>query len=128
MKNQATVFIVDDEAEVRESLSVFLRSEGYAVAAYPSARAFMRAYDDAPGCLLLDILMPGVSGLDLQDWLVTKRSALPVIIITGQRDEVTHSEALLAGAVAFLLKPIDPEELLNHVEHAIGPASSEKAS
>ena len=88
----------------------------------------MRAYDDAPGCLLLDILMPGVSGLDLQDWLVTKRSALPVIIITGQRDEVTHSEALLAGAVAFLLKPIDPEELLNHVEHAIGPASSEKAS
>ena len=88
----------------------------------------MRAYQDAPGCLLLDILMPDLSGLELQDWLVTKRSTLPIIIITGQRDEAVHSEALLAGAIAFLHKPIDPNALLEYVARAMGPASSEKAS
>lgn len=128
MTNKATVFVVDDDPTVRESLSLLLRSAGYTVQAYPSALEFMHAYEDTPGCLLLDIHMPGLSGLDLQDWLITKRSAIPIIIITGQSDEATHTDALLAGAVAYLHKPFDTETLLHQVKRAIGDAPKAKPS
>ena len=128
--NAATVFVVDDDPAVRESLQVLLRSCGYHVEAYSSARAFMHAYRDTPGCLLLDVCMPGLSGLDLQDWLITKRSSIPVIIITGEHDRATQTDALLAGALAYLRKPIDAKTLLSHIERAIRapPSGAETAS
>jgi len=106
METDATVFVVDDDQAVRESLSRLMESVGRKVATYASAQKFLDSYDPSRrGCLVLDIRMPGMSGLDLQDKLAQDGVRIPVIIISGHGDVEKAVRAMKAGAVDFLRKP-----------------------
>ncbi len=115
-----TVFIVDDAREVRIGLSRVLSAAGFQVRVFESAERFLDEQDcGAPGCLLLDICMPGMSGLDLQRSLVGSTRGRPLVFITGHGDIETCVQAMKAGAVDFLTKPIDPTRLVAAVDQAI---------
>ena len=115
-----TVFLVDDSREVRIGLSRMLRAAGYQVRVFESAESFLDELGcGTPGCLLLDICMPGMSGLDLQRSLVGSTRGRPLIFITGHGDIEARVQAMKAGAVDFLTKPIDPTRLLAAVDQAI---------
>jgi len=115
-----TVFIVDDARRVRMALSRLLAAVGYQVLAFESAEHFLREQDaDAPGCLLLDVCMPGLSGLDLQRLLVEMSCARPIVFLSGRSDIQTSVQAMKAGAVDFLTKPIDDGRLVAAVEQAL---------
>jgi FixJ family two-component response regulator len=117
---QGTVFIVDDDAEVRASLSRLLTSEGYQVRTFESAVQFLGEQDaDTPGCLLLDLCMPDLSGIELQRALDGSPGARPVVFLTAMGDIETSVEAMKAGAVDFLTKPFDSAKLLATVERAL---------
>jgi FixJ family two-component response regulator len=119
-KSTATVFVVDDDAPVRDALRLLLRSTGHAVETYASAQEFLDAYsDDRPGCLLLDVRMPGMNGLDLQERLNERGAILPIIFITGHGDVPMAVEALQAGAMDFLQKPFRDDELLDRIAKAL---------
>ena len=119
-EREATVFVVDDDPSVRRGLERLLRSAGYRVEAYSSAEQFLEAGRvDGPGCLVLDIRMPGQGGLDLQQVMAARGSLLPIIFITGHGDVPTVVRAMKGGAVDFLLKPFDDEELLAAVHQAL---------
>ena len=114
------VFVVDDEPRVRESLDNFLRAVGLRVETFPSARDFLRRpLPDAPACLVLDIRMPGQSGLDLQQELLGKERVIPIIFITGHGDIPMSVRAMKAGAVEFLTKPFRDQDLLDAIHQAI---------
>ena len=114
------VFVVDDEARVRESLDNLLRAVGLRVETFPSAREFLRRpLPDAPACLVLDIRMPGQSGLDLQQELLGKERVIPIIFITGHGDIPMSVRAMKAGAVEFLTKPFRDQDLLDAIHQAI---------
>ena len=116
------VFVVDDDSSVRKSLDRLLRSVGYQVQTYDSARAFMgRAPlpSDTPQCLILDVRMPGVSGLDLQISLRNSGAKIPIVFSTGFGDVTSSVRAMKIGAVDFLTKPIDEEQLLSAVDHGL---------
>ncbi|HEY7518014.1 MAG TPA: response regulator transcription factor [Methylomirabilota bacterium] len=120
MEREATVFVVDDDPSVRRGLERLLRAAGYRVEAYASAEQFLETgHIDRPGCLVLDIRMPGQGGLDLQQTLADRGSLLPIIFITGHGDVPTVVRAMKGGAVDFLLKPFDDEELLAAVHQAL---------
>jgi FixJ family two-component response regulator len=121
MNNAApTVFIVDDTPEVRKSLARVLCAAGYQVRSFESAEGFLAEHHrDAQGCLLLDICMPGLSGLDLQHALLGSPNALPIVFLTGMGDNQTSVEAMKEGAVDFLTKPIDTVRLFAAVEEAL---------
>jgi FixJ family two-component response regulator len=115
-----TVFIVDDDPSVRDSLQFLLESVGLEVRSFPSARDFLDGADpEAPGCLLLDVRMPGMSGLDMQHELATAEIFLPIVFITGHGTVPMSVRAMKAGAVDFLQKPFDEQDLLNAVSQAI---------
>ena len=115
-----TVFIVDDAAEVRKSLARVLCAAGYQVRTFESAEGFLAEHHgDAQGCLLLDICMPGLSGIDLQHALVASPNALPIVFLTGMGDIQTSVDAMKEGAVDFLTKPIDSVRLFAAVEQAL---------
>jgi RNA polymerase sigma factor (sigma-70 family) len=115
-----TVFIVDDAPEVRKSLSRVLGAAGYQVRSFESAEGFLAEHhDDAHGCLLLDVCMPGLSGIDLQHALVASPNALPIVFLTGMGDIQTSVDAMKDGAVDFLTKPIDNVRLFAAVEQAL---------
>ena len=116
-----TVLVVDDDASVRKALRPLLRSAGYAVEVFASAADFL-AHPVPPGtgCLALDIRMPGISGLDLQQQLATTQPDLPIVVITGHGDAELRQRALAGGAVAVLYKPFEDEVLLEAVARAIG--------
>jgi FixJ family two-component response regulator len=115
-----TVFIVDDAPEVRKSLSRVVSAAGYQVRAFESAEGFLAAHQgDAQGCLLLDICMPGLSGIELQRELVGSPNALPIVFLTGMGDIQTSVGAMKEGAVDFLTKPIDSMRLFAAVEEAL---------
>jgi FixJ family two-component response regulator len=117
--NTQTVFIVDDAPEVRLGLSRVLAAAGYQVLAFESARRFLDEQDESvPGCLLLDVWMPDLSGLDLQCALVSSPCARPVVFMTGLGDIKTSVQAMKAGAIDFLTKPIDSARLIEAVERA----------
>ena len=118
--SQSVVRVVDDEESVRRSLSGLLESVGLRVRAYGSAQDFL-AFDspDTPGCLVLDLHLPGMSGLDLQRQLAGSGRALPVIFLTGLADIPTAVDAMKGGAVEFLTKPLNAPALLDAVGHAI---------
>lgn len=119
-ENNETVFIVDDDPAVLKALTRLLRSAGGHARAFSSAKEFMDGHRaDTPGCLVLDISMPGFTGLELQDWLRQARSALPIIFLTGRGDIPTTVRAMKAGAVDFLTKPANDTELLKAVETAL---------
>lgn len=118
--NTATVFVVDDDAGVRKGLMLLLQSNGYRVEGYSGAREFLAAYDPAqPGCLVLDVRMPGMSGLELQEKLVADKIDLPIIILTGHGDVPMAVKALQAGAVDFIEKPFREQLLLDRIRSAL---------
>jgi FixJ family two-component response regulator len=111
--NRPTVFIVDDDAGVRNSLAMLLELKGFRTRTFAAAEAFLAEYrPEWPGCLVLDLRMPGMSGLELQADLARRGSALPVIIVTAHGDVATTRSALKGGAVDFIEKPIDDEALV----------------
>ena len=115
-----TVFVVDDDPAVRKAVSRLLRSAGIAVAAFASPEEFLAQYDPAtPGCLVLDIAMPGFNGLQLQTTLGEKRSILPIIFLTGHGDVSKSVQAMKHGAFDFLTKPVKDKDLLTAVRAAI---------
>lgn len=117
---QQTVFIVEDDAAVRDSLALLLGLEGHRVQAFGCAEDFLRVYQHAwTGCLLLDVRMPGMSGLELQAVLQEKQVMLPIIIITAHGDVPTVRTALKSGAVDFIEKPVDPDLLVAAVSSAL---------
>ncbi len=119
-KADATVFVVDDDADVREALSMLLRSVGLKVDTFASAQAFLDAYNpDCPGCLVLDVRMPGMSGLELQETLRGKGITLPVIIMTGHGDVPMAIRAMKAGVMDFIEKPFNDQLLLDRVNQAL---------
>src|ERR1700741_4044709 len=116
-ETEATVFIVDDDAQVRESLKDLIRSVGLRVELFASAQEFLRGqHPDAPTCLVLDVRMPGLSGLDLQKQTSDAGLEIPIIFITGHGDIPMTVRAMKAGAVEFLTKPFRDQELLDAVQ------------
>ena len=114
------VFVVDDDRSVRDSLRRLITSVGMAVEVFPTAQAFLDApRGDAPGCLVLDVRLPGLSGLDLQRELANSSATLPIIFLTGHGDIPMSVHAMKAGAVEFLTKPFRGQELLDAIRHAI---------
>jgi RNA polymerase sigma factor (sigma-70 family) len=114
------VFVVDDDDAVREGLQWLLESVGLAVQAHASAQQFLAAYDRSQrGCLLLDVRMPGMSGLELQAFLAARGDALPVIILTGHADVPMAVRAMKAGAFDFIEKPFNDQLLLERIHQAI---------
>jgi FixJ family two-component response regulator len=115
-----TVFVVDDHKAVRTSLEWLISSVGLKVETYASAREFLERYDPSwPGCLVVDVRMPGMSGPELQEQLVARGAILPVIFITGYGDVATAVRTLKMGAEDFILKPFSNQLLLDRVQRAI---------
>lgn len=116
----ATVFVVDDDSGVRSSIRLLLKSVGIAATPIASAQEFLAAYDPAqPGCLVLDIRMPGMSGLELQQELNRRGAILPVLFITGHGDVPMAVEAMQQGAFDFLQKPFRDQDLIDRVQKAL---------
>jgi FixJ family two-component response regulator len=114
------VFVIDDNASIRKSLSRLLRSAGHSTETFASAEEFLgREHFNGIGCLLLDVQMPGLSGMDLQVELNQADYHLPIIFITGHGDIPMSVEAMKNGAVDFLIKPVDDKKLLKVIENAI---------
>lgn len=114
------VHVVDDDEAVRDSLSLLLDSVGLASAAYASAAAFLDAYDpQRHSCLVTDIRMPGLSGLELQQRLNDRRATIPVIFITGHGDVPMAVNAMKAGAVDFIQKPFRDQDLIDRIHKAL---------
>ena len=120
-QSKPMVYIVDDDPSVRDSLSLLLQSAGYAVQAFASANEFLDGVRDwqRPGCLVSDVKLPGISGLDLQDKLVGTSHPMPIIFITGHGDIPMSVKAVKKGAIEFLPKPFDDSALLGAVEEAL---------
>src|SRR5438128_10538860 len=115
-----TVFVIDDDAAVRKAVSRLLRSAGIAVAVFASPREFLAQYDpDMPGCLVLDLAMPDINGLQLQTTLGMKGCTLPIIFLTGHGDVSKSVQAMKNGAFDFLSKPVKDKDLLTAVRAAI---------
>ena len=120
MTRKSTVFIVDDDTAVRDSLGSLLEAAGFCVQCYPSAEDFLAGYrPNSPGCLLLDVAMPGMSGPALADVLSERGIGLPIIFLTGYGDVRTSVEAMKRGALDFLEKPVDGASLVLRVEEAV---------
>lgn len=120
MEPKPTVFVVDDDEALRDSLRWLFESAGLPVRAFADASEFLAGYDPAcPGCLVLDERLPGMGGLQLQEHLGTNGPHLPIIILTGHGDVPTAVQALKAGALDFLTKPFDSDELLARVRQAV---------
>ncbi len=122
MKDQPTVHVVDDDREVRESLNLLIQSIGLNVNSYASAEEFLDRYEDSAGpprCLVLDVRMPGLSGLGLQGRLRAENISIPIVVITGYGDVSMAVQAMDAGAVDFIEKPFSRQQLLSRVQEAI---------
>ena len=119
MIHEQQVFVVDDDPHVRDSIHLLLESTGLKVRSFDSAMKFLRDDVDKHGCLIADIRMPGMSGLDLQAKLNTDRITIPIIFITAHGDERLRMQALRCGAAEFLAKPFDNTALLENVRAAI---------
>jgi RNA polymerase sigma factor (sigma-70 family) len=116
-----TVHVVDDDASFRTAVERRLKKAGYAVATYPSAQQLLDHLpdEDQPGCILLDVRIPDLSGPELQDRLGEAGSTLPIVFLTGYGDVPTSVRAIKAGAEDFLTKPVSSEQLLRAIEQAI---------
>ncbi|HEY2398711.1 MAG TPA: response regulator [Steroidobacteraceae bacterium] len=115
-----TVFVVDDDAPVRDSLSLLISLKGLRASVFASADDFLKVYDpEWRGCLLTDLQMPGIGGLELQSILRERQIALPVVVLTAHGDVVNTRMALKNGAVDFLEKPVDDDVLVDVLQNAI---------
>lgn len=120
VQEEPTVFVVDDDPSVLRSLERLLRSAGWATETYDSAEEFLRARDPAAaGCVILDLAMPDIDGLEVQRRLVEAGLPLPIIFLTGRSDPPTIVRAMRAGASNFLCKPVDGDQLLASVAEAV---------
>ncbi|MBM3340805.1 MAG: response regulator transcription factor [Betaproteobacteria bacterium] len=116
---QLTVYLVDDDPAIRDSLSLSLSLRGFHIAQFASAEDFLNAYDEAwAGCAVVDIRMPGMSGLEMQAVLAERGSHLPIVMITGHGDVASARSAFRHRAVDFLEKPFDDEQLVSAIESA----------
>jgi len=123
-----TVFVVDDEEPVGDSIAMLLRTVGLQTRVYQDARVFLQEYrPEMPGCLLLDVRMPKMSGLELQQALIDRNVTLPVIFITGHGDVPMAVEAMRAGALDFIQKPFNDDELIRRVQRALEEDARERA-
>jgi FixJ family two-component response regulator len=124
-----TVFVTDDDASVRRALTRLIKSAGYHVQTFASAREFLHSgcLKQGPSCVLLDVRMPGLSGLDLQRELQAANATLPIIFITGHGDIPMSVRAMKAGAVDFLPKPVQSKSLLRAIEQALARAVHDRA-
>jgi FixJ family two-component response regulator len=131
-KSDAIVAIVDDDASVREGLQSLIRSAGWRVETFVSAQEFLgRRGAEAPSCLILDLQLPGLSGLDLQKRMAKVGLEIPIVFLTGHGSIPASVQAMKAGAVEFLTKPLDEEKLLQAIQEAIerdGRARQEHAA
>ena len=116
---ESRVFIVDDDPAVRDSLQALLKSVGYAARKFGSAREFLAEGHVTGGCLIADIRMPDMNGLELQEEIVRRKIILPIIIITGHGDVTLAVQAMKSGAIDFIEKPFDTEILLTSVQRAL---------
>ena len=120
MSTEATVFVVDDDEAVRRAVELLLESVGLSSQTYASAESFLEGYDPGrPGCLVLDVRMPGTSGLALQELLIAKGLDIPIIFITGHGDVTTAVRAMKARAFDFIEKPFNDQDLLDRIHEAI---------
>lgn len=120
MSNLSLISVVDDDDSVRESLQCLIRSFGFTVEAFASAEEFLKSdHLRDTRCLILDVRMPGMNGIELRRRLVASHCDIPVIFITAHGDETARSQALRDGAVDYLLKPFTEEELLNAIHAAL---------
>lgn len=127
--DKPVIHVVDDDDAFRSAVMRLLDAAGYAVRGYPSAGDFLIGHrDDAPGCLLLDVNMPGPSGLELQAALTERGVALPIIFLTGHGDVPGSVRAMKAGAIDFLEKPVAREALLNAVREALARGAEARAA
>ncbi len=116
----ATVFIVDDDVSVRESLELLIRNENWAPETFSSAQEFLsHPRRLAPSCLILDLSLPGLNGLELQKELAVQHIDMPIIFITGQRDETIRARVLKQRVAGFLLKPFNDTDLLAAIKTAL---------
>ena len=114
------VFVVDDDASMRDAISRLLNAVGLTVQTFASARGFLnRSLPDVPGCLVLDVRLPGLSGLDVQREMVERGIHIPVVFITGHGDIPMSVQAMKAGAIEFLTKPFRDQDLLDAVRSGI---------
>ena len=114
------VFVVDDDISVRESLELLIRTEGWRVETFSSAQEFLdRPRAVVPSCLVLDVSLPGLNGLDLQERVAQERTDMPIIFITGYGNVPMTVRAMKAGAVEFLTKPFGDDVLLDAIRHAL---------
>jgi FixJ family two-component response regulator len=124
-----TVFVVDDDDAVRSALRLLIRSVSLPVKAFASADEFLAGYDvQQPGCLVLDVRMPGMSGLELQQELNQRGATIPVVFITGHGDVPMAVEAMQHGAADFLQKPFSDQDLLDRIKRALAADSQSRAT
>lgn len=126
--SRPAAYIVEDDDAIRDALQWLFQSRGVAAAAWPSAEAFLAGYDDAmTGCLVLDVRMDGMSGLELFDVLAARQCAMPVIFLTGHGDVPLAVGALKKGAYDFIEKPFNDNELVNRVIEALDADAAQRA-
>ena len=119
-QSDAIIVVVDDDISVREGLESLIRSAGWRVETFASAQEFLaRPGDEAPSCLILDLKLPGLSGLDLQKRMAEVGLEIPIVFLTGHGNIPASVQAMKAGAVEFLTKPFDEQDLLRAIEEAI---------
>ena len=119
MSPEPTIWIVDDDESVRRSLGRLLRSAGIRVLEFESARAFLNASPPGSGCVILDLHMPDIHGLELLEQLAGSRPLIPVIVVSANGDLDTIESAIVGGAAGFLVKPVEDEVLLDSVRDAL---------
>lgn len=125
----ATVYIVDDDQAIRHAMEMLMRSVGLKHEIYHSGDEFLENYNsEQHGCLVLDIRMPGLGGLELQERLIDRKSALPVIFVTGHGDVPMAVEAMQKGAVDFIQKPFRDQELLDRIQSALETDREERSA
>jgi FixJ family two-component response regulator len=121
MRSTPLISIVDDDESMRESTQELVRSLGYQAAAFASAEEFLQSDSvDSTSCLIADVQMPGLSGIDLQRWLIDRGVKMPMIFITAFPQEGTRLRAMTAGAIGYLGKPFSEESLLKCLDTALG--------
>ena len=129
MKQGSIVYIVDDDEAVRNSLRLLVKSVGLTATALASAQEFLASYDPLqPGCLVLDVRMPGMSGLELQQRLNLRGAVIPVIFITGHGDVPMAVEAMQQGAFDFLQKPFRDQDLIDRIQRALEKDRANRAA
>ena len=129
MESESTVFVVDDDPEMRRSLTRLLEEVNLHIQAYASAQEFLDAYDPAlQGCLVLDVRMPGLSGMGLLERLAAEKIHIPTLVITGYGDVPTAVRAIKAGAIDFIEKPFRAPQLLDRIREALALAEGSQAA